>query len=124
MENKKLYAVIKTSTKTIKSKWFTVENGQVKDVTTDLFLDVVNYNNDVNTFTKIPYSFKDGFITYSFGCGLTHYLQDGNLEEVTTLDVNSISVFTTTDFTMFDIKKSQKDWKQALEIILTVRGEI
>ena len=122
--NKKIYAVVKTSTKTIKSKGFIVENGKVKDVTTELFLDVQNYNNKEGTFTKIPYSFKDSFITYSFGCGLTHYLQNSNLKELTTLNVDTISVFTTTDFTMFDIKKSQKDWKQALEIILTMRGEI
>ena len=119
---KNIYAVVKVSTKTIKSKWFVVENGELKDVTMQLFSDVTNYNKKQSTFTKIPFSFKDDFITYSFGCGITHYLKNSNLKDVTTLDVNNISVFTTTDFTMFDIKKSEKDWKKALEIMLAVRG--
>ncbi len=121
---KNIYAVVKVSEKTVKSKWFIKEDNKIKDVTAKLFMDVINYNQKKTSFTKIPYCFKNGYVTYAFGCGLTHYLQNTNLKEVTNLDVDNIVIFTTRDFTMFGISKFQKDWHQALEIMLTCRGEL
>ena len=119
MKNKKsLYAIVKVNN-TIKSKWFVLENGKVEDVTDNLFSDVIRYNKQCEKYSKIPFSYDStGFIKYSFGCGLTHYLQNRNLNEVTSLDVDHIEVITTSDFTMYGFKKSESNWKNVLETIL------
>lgn len=124
---KSLYAVIKIGKKTITSKWYQVKENKAVEVTGKLFEDVVKYNKKSETTTKIPFSYYantlEGTIKYSFGCGLTHYLQDSNLKQVTDLDVERIQVITTGDFTMYGFKKTEKDWEKVLNTILEEKGD-
>lgn len=96
----KLVAVLETLTfKTIKAKFYLVGE-KVENVTEDLYAGVQEYNKIATT--KIPYSLKNGVITYSFGCGLTHYLQQSNLLQInmyTESDLSnaSLSVLTPDD---------------------------
>lgn len=87
----------------------------------------MKYNKKSETTTKIPFSYYantlEGTIRYSFGCGLTHYLQDSNLKQVTDLDVERIQVITTGDFTMYGFKKTEKDWEKVLNTILEEKGD-
>lgn len=124
---KSLYAVIKIGKNTISSKWYQVKENKAVEVTSKLFNDVMNYNESEEVVTKIPFSYQadtsQGIIKYSFGCGLTHYLQEGNLKQVTDLDVDRIQVITTGDFTMFGFKKSEQDWEKVLNKVLEEKGE-
>lgn len=119
-----LYAVVQVGTRTIKSKWFIVSEGKAVEVTGRVQEDVDAYNAKEDVSLKIPYKpSADGYLSYSFGCGLTHYLQDLNLKDVTGLDVDHIKVLTTGDFSMYGFKKSEKDWEAVLNAHLSERGE-
>lgn len=70
---------------TISTRFFYVnkEEGIVKDVTENLCEGIDAYNEeaqkirDVGTYAMIiPYDYKYGLANYSFGCGLSHYLQE------------------------------------------------
>jgi len=75
----------------IRTRFFYVnkEENVVKDVTLEL-CDAIESYNDVaqairNTGTyamMIPYTYKYGMAEYSFGCGLTHYLQEKEFKKV------------------------------------------
>lgn len=118
-----LYAIVKVGNKTIKSKWFVLSEGKAVDVTARLQEDVDAYNAREDVSLKIPYKTSaEGYISYSFGCGLTHYLQDLNLKDVTRLDVDQIKVLTTGDFSMYGFKKSETDWEAVLNAHLSERG--
>lgn len=83
----KLVGCIKTLTwNTIKTKWYYIDEelNTIKDVSTELFQTIEKFNKDQKNIAKdtgkyamqIPYSYtKDGYTKYSFGCGLSHYLQ-------------------------------------------------
>lgn len=120
---KSIYAVVDVKN-TIKSKWFVLEGNKVIDVTNKLYSLVNEYNQLETTQTKIPFSYKSDsdMITYSFGCGLTHYLQNENLKELAAeLNVDHIEVFTTNDLTMYGFKKTHNDWEGALSTILNTK---
>lgn len=71
---------------TIKTRWFYLDdkNNICKDITKELYLVINKFN--VNQKLKsektndyaitIPYKYKNGLTEYSFGCGLSHYLQE------------------------------------------------
>lgn len=90
--NNLLIGCIKSLTyKTIKTRWFYVnaETKEVKDITDELFQAIDSFNIVANEKRKtgeysmvIPYYYKNGLTEYSFGCGLSHYLQADNLEKV------------------------------------------
>ncbi|MGN5650950.1 hypothetical protein [Bacillus sp. Brlt_9] len=97
---KTIFAVLDVNYKMIKSKWFIVENGELKNVTTEVFDAVQKYNHTATTI--IPYRFKNNKIEYAFGCGLTHYLQSDNVTEVLEgFDIDRISVYTQEDIKNF-----------------------
>lgn len=57
------------------------ESGEVKDVTLPLYYAIEKYNKvaketvpGAKYYTYIPYRFNDDLMEYSFGCGLSHYL--------------------------------------------------
>lgn len=91
---KKLIGCINNSScKVIKTRWFYLDkkNNTCKDVTKELFLTIDEFNEKqkriINTYHifTIPYEYKNGLTEYSFGCGLSHYLQEdlfGKLNKV------------------------------------------
>lgn len=117
-----LYAVVKILKHTIKSKWFVVDNGKAKEVTDEVFSDVLAHNNREETTLKIPFNYKDGFITYPFGCGLTHYFNGSMITKVTNSDVTSLRVIMTSDFTMYGYTKSETDWEAVMNAMIAEKG--
>ncbi|MED2737102.1 hypothetical protein [Bacillus toyonensis] len=97
---KTIFAVLDVKYTVIKSKWFIVEDGSVKNMTKEVFDAVQKYNESATTI--IPYQFKNNKVEYAFGCGLTHYLQSDNVKEVLTgFDIERISVYTQDDIKNF-----------------------
>jgi hypothetical protein len=95
-----IFAVMDVTFKDIKSKWFIVEDDQLINVTSEVFEAVQEYNETASLV--IPYRYKNNHIVYSFGCGLTHYLQSDNVSEVLTgFNVDHISVYTKEDIENF-----------------------
>ena len=84
----------------IRTRFFHVsmEEGKVKDVTKNLVESIDNYNNHASMIDKlgIPYEYKGGLACYSFGCGLSHYLQEDTFQ-----DINKASI----DVLEFPIEK-------------------
>jgi len=65
------------------------ENNVCKDVTEKLFSTIDKFNNEHRKIKEsgkyaliIPYNYKNGLTEYSFGCGLSHYLQSDLFEEL------------------------------------------
>lgn len=123
-----LYAVVHINGNRIESKWFEVdEKEQVKEITDQLFQKVFAYNQVQDqlvgkVYTKIPYSYEDGFITYAFGCGLTHYLNGENVRLVTGRNPSSLRVITTSDFSMYGFKQKEKDYAAVLNEMIKQQG--
>lgn len=115
-----LYAVVHVTGNRIKSKWFELdEKEQVREITDQLFEEVMAFNRvqdrlGGNVHEKIPFSYKDGFVTYAFGCGLTHYLNGENVWLVTGREPASLRVIMTSDFSMYGFKKSEQDYAAVL----------
>lgn len=118
-----LYAVVNPKGNTIKSKWYKVVDGNLEDVTLQLFSSVKDYNKSIQGLrkTSIPYDYANGYITYSFGCGLTHYLQNSNVGDVTQSDIKDINVWTVSDLKMYT---KGNDWENDLKKALQLRGEL
>lgn len=105
----------------IKAKFFLATDNDIEDVTAKLYNGINSYNESCrDELSKgrhkliIPYRFKDGYMLYSFGCGLTHYLQDDNFEELNdyvkgfSLINAKLTVLTPSDFKML-FKKTVSD---------------
>lgn len=65
------------------------ETSEVKDVTLSLYTAIEAYNEKARIIRDaggyamlIPYEYKSGLVEYSFGCGLSHYLQANVFEEL------------------------------------------
>ncbi|WP_442637895.1 hypothetical protein [Rossellomorea marisflavi] len=72
---------------TIRTKFIFLdkEKGEAKDVSLPLFYAIDRYNNrpnDGSYYTRIPFQFNRGLVEYSFGCGLSHYLQENLFEDI------------------------------------------
>jgi hypothetical protein len=65
--------------KGIETRFFhvSVEKGKVRDVTENLVEAIDKFNESASMKRKlgIPYEYKNGVACYSYGCGLSHYLQ-------------------------------------------------
>lgn len=82
----------KLGTKTIRTRFFYInkESREIRDVTLELCNAIQDYNqfakthNDTpdNYYLVIPYEFKNGLANYSFGCGLSHYLDKCEFENI------------------------------------------
>ncbi|EQB4341421.1 hypothetical protein ACYJ2U_001805 [Clostridium botulinum] len=101
--NKKLIGCINTLTwKTIKTRWFYLdkENNICKDITKELTLTIDNFNDNQNLkskqtnsyFVEIPYKYKNGLTEYSFGCGLSHYLQENLFKDLSDKNILSFNL--------------------------------
>lgn len=75
----------------IKTRFFFVnpENQEVRDVTMELceaieaFNEVARAIRDTGEYSMtIPFDYKYGMAEYSFGCGLSHYLQSDQFSEI------------------------------------------
>lgn len=62
---------------------------EVRDVTKELCVAISEYNIQADLVNRnggyamtIPYTFKNKMAYYSFGCGLTHYLQENMFESI------------------------------------------
>ncbi|PLS19311.1 hypothetical protein CVD28_02545 [Bacillus sp. M6-12] len=100
MENHVLVGCIQTLNKVIRTRFFYVskETNEVKDVTLELCNAIENFNDharkirDTGEYAMfIPYDFKDGLAEYSFGCGLSHYLQRNEFENIITRSQKELS---------------------------------
>lgn len=102
----------------IVTRFFNITDEGIVDVTEALYRGISEYNEVCRDVLLeggykqiIPFRFKDGYIRYSFGCGLTHYFQQDQFEElseyVTEFDLNNatMSVLTPDDFKMLFKKK-------------------
>lgn len=65
------------------------ETKEVKDVTYSLFVAIEKFNEKARIKRKrgvysmvIPYDYYKGLVQYSFGCGLSHYLQESVFAEL------------------------------------------
>lgn len=65
---------------TIKTRFFLIEGTKVKEVTQKICKGAKHI---------APYKYSQGLACYPFGCGLAHYLQNDNLEDITTLDLTN-----------------------------------
>lgn len=90
---KKLIGCIDTLEAVIKTRFFYVnsQTAEVRDVTLELCEAIESFNTvarKIRASAKgaysmiIPYEYKGGLAEYSFGCGLSHYLQESELKEV------------------------------------------
>lgn len=79
------------TSKIIKTRWFymDINTKQIKDVTEELYKTINKFNIRAEEIRKtgkyslrIPYGYKNGLTEYSFGCGLSHYLQEDVLKEL------------------------------------------
>lgn len=98
MKNHKLIGCIQSLDTKIETRYFYVntELNEVKDVTLDLCKGIEAFNEKAKQIQStgiysmmIPYHYNNGMAEYSFGCGLSHYLQESifkNLESVYTFD--------------------------------------
>jgi hypothetical protein len=78
--------------KTIKTRWFLLnkESNKIEDVTGKLYKAINSFNKKAeeeikqtgNYSLRIPYSYKNGLTGYSFGCGLSHYLENDVLSKL------------------------------------------
>lgn len=64
-------------------------NKEARDVTEELCHGIADFNTQANLVNRnggyamtIPYTYKDGMARYSFGCGLTHYLQENMFDSI------------------------------------------
>lgn len=85
---KKLVGCIDKLDSVIRTRFFYVgENGEVRDVTLELCEAIHEFNivtselrSKGQDFMYIPYKYKYGLAEYSFGCGMSHYLQENTFE--------------------------------------------
>lgn len=76
----------------IKTRFFLLNNNNIEDVTEKLCEGVKDI---------APYKYNYGLANYPFGCGLSHYLQDSNLDKVNGLDLTNTKIIM---FTLSDLK--------------------
>ena len=97
-----LHVIVEPSYSTIKAKWFILHGNRLQEVTESVYVNVKAFNEQTTTpHSTIPYSFKNRFITYPFGCGLTHYLNQDNMKHVIKqFPAQHLRVWTTSDLNM------------------------
>lgn len=90
---KKLVACIKTlGTRTIKTRFVLVDTKteECTDVNVALYEAIKKRGEEIKKqgkyATPVLYEYKEPYMVYSFGCGLTHYLEDDILEELAKYD--------------------------------------
>lgn len=87
---KKLIGCINNkSWKVIKTRFFLIDGNKIEDVTEKIC-------KKVNEEKISNFKFNNGLANYHFGCGLSHYLQDDNLDKIG-LDNTIIEMFTLND---------------------------
>lgn len=77
---------------TIKTRFFLLEGTQIKDITQKLC---------AGTKEITTYKYNKGLANYPFGCGLSHYLQNDNLNKVKGLNLKGFDIMM---FTLNDLK--------------------
>ena len=91
MEKSVLVGCIQTLKNTIRTRFFFVDKSanEVRDVTLELCQRVDDFNKKAQAIRDtgeyamlIPYSYNNGMAEYSFGCGLSHYLQENVFEDL------------------------------------------
>lgn len=89
MMNKEIIAIIREvkATKGFKTDFYFYDEIAISNVTDTLYKMIQNFNKKTKEqgkpYSVIPYSQdKDGSLTYSFGCGTTHYLQQSRFKEI------------------------------------------
>lgn len=86
---KELIAIIRemSAKKGFKTDFYFNDGNSISNVTEKLYKLIKEFNKQSRAqgkpYSVIPYSqAKDGSLTYSFGCGTTHYLQQSRFEEL------------------------------------------
>lgn len=107
-----LFASIKSinGNGSIKTRFFHINEFGYQDVTYELCEGIKKYNSNAYQIIEtgeyslvIPIEYKNGLADYSFGCGLTHYLQESeflnlsNYIEEFSLETCKLVVFTPDD---------------------------
>jgi hypothetical protein len=91
METAILVGCIQTLNSVIRTRYFYVnqETCEVRDVTIELCRTIADFNTHAKELRKkdeysmvIPYQYNNGMAEYSFGCGLSHYLQETEFEKL------------------------------------------
>lgn len=94
-QTKRLIGCISTLEKVIHTRFFFLdsETKEINDVTYPLYkaIEVFNENakakrNSNEYAMLIPYEYQNGLVEYSFGCGLSHYLQENVFEALAQAD--------------------------------------
>lgn len=94
-QTKLLIGCISTLKEAIQTRYFYLdsETKEIQDVTYPLFTAIESFNELANAKRKtgayamvIPYEYDNGLVEYSFGCGLSHYLQENLFEELVQAD--------------------------------------
>lgn len=91
MKQELLVGCIQKLGNVIQTRYFYVNpnTSEVKDVTLSLYTAIEAFNRKAHEVRSkggyamiIPYEYKNGLVEYSFGCGLSHYLQANVFEEL------------------------------------------
>lgn len=101
---------------TIKTRFFLVDNNKIKDVTQEL----CEGSKEITT-----YKYNKGLANYPFGCGLSHYLQNNNLNKVKGLNLKDAEIMM---LTLNDLKhilkvKNAFDSKIETNLLQYIKGE-
>jgi hypothetical protein len=100
MQKHMLIGCIQTLNSVIRTRFFYVnqETSEIKDVTLELCNAIEDFNEhakkirDTGEYSMlIPYQYKNGMAEYSFGCGLSHYLQDSEFETIVSRSTKELS---------------------------------
>lgn len=94
-QTKQLIGCISTLKNVIQTRYFYLdgETKEIKDVTYSLFNAIEAFNELAKAKREtgdyamlIPYEYDNGLVEYSFGCGLSHYLQENLFEALVEAD--------------------------------------
>lgn len=94
-QTKQLIGCIATLKEEIQTRYFYMdsETKEIRDVTYPLFRAIEAFNQQANAKREagsyamlIPYEYDNGLVEYSFGCGLSHYLQENLFEALVQAD--------------------------------------
>lgn len=94
-QTKQLIGCISTLKDVIQTRYFFLdgETKEIEDVTYPLFTAIEAFNARAKAKREngdyamlIPYEYDNGLVEYSFGCGLSHYLQENLFEALVDAD--------------------------------------